>query len=562
MPYRYKNKAILLKSAFIVVLSILVFSGCGGGEDRTYLNPEWRASVKDEVKFPLEEKVTLSVGIGSGIEAGSDFAAAWLEEKTNIKFEFVGLPSSPGDVLLGEMMRDGNLPDLMPESRIPLRDEYLRQLFVDFLEFPSLTPYFKRLIRDDEEYRNGILARLTFDGRLFSLGSFDRDFIPFSGVIAYRQDLFEKHNLDAGTWDDLFDSLVRLKQLYPDSYPFGGTFKNLLHTGPSWFGSGLDSQNLVYFDPKKGGWRFGPFEPEFEQFIRYFTELYSIGILSPDIFIGMQDETRRQLLTQKTFVALYPELTGPFFSYDLQEFGSVKEDGSWDGEGMWISSLPIPKHGVNLAGSATARLSTNVQSGWLIYNQSAYVSEAIALLDFLFSEEAAVAMALGPKGIAWDSDGGTALLKGEFLAGYLSSGKEKVRDLLAEKEIDLSFPLRGLSWSFFDNLGFPQFPLFSYYIAADIANNRPGIEIPLQPGLILSAESDFLREKAELLITLRTHIETQIAQFFIGGRSLSEYDVFKEELKTKGADKLLQLYNDNSRMGDMSDLLKEGYAQR
>ena len=215
-----------------------------------------------------------------------------------------------------------------------------------------------------------------------------------------------------------------------------------------------------------------------------------------------------------------------------------------------------------MAGSATAQLSTNVQSGWLIYNQSEYVSEAIALLDFLFSEEAAVAMALGPEGIAWDSDGGTVILKSEFVDEYLYNGKQKVSDLLAEKDIDLSFPLRGLSWSFFDNLGYPQFPLFSYYIIADVANNRPGVEIPLQPGLVLSAESDFLREKAELLIVLKTHIETQIAQFFIGGRSLSEYDDFKEELKIKGADILLQLYKDNSRMGEMSDLLKDGYVRK
>ena len=44
--------------------------------------------------------------------------------------------------------------------------------------------------------------------------------------------------------------------------------------------------------------------------------------------------------------------------------------------------------------------------------------------------------------------------------------------------------------------------------------------------------------------------------------SLSEYDDFKEELKTKGADILLQLYKDNSLMADMTDLSRERKAQR
>ncbi|MBT3275608.1 MAG: extracellular solute-binding protein [Spirochaetales bacterium] len=533
------------KSVLLFPLILIILSSClgGGGEDLAYTNPEWRESVVYDITFPLSQPVTLRVGLDGSTGDPGVSAVQWLEERTGITLEFVSLTSSPGDVLLGEMMREGDLPDIVPEGRLGMVHSATQELLVDYLEFPALTPYFNGVLERFDDFRSSMLAKTTPDGKLFTLGSYDPGRLVYDGVLAYRADLFEKHGLSYGTIDDLVESFFRLKTLYPDSYPLGGTFDSLLSHFPSWFGSGLDPKHLVYYDVEARKWVMGPFEDEFRRAIKALSELALAGVIPMDIYMLKASDVRRYLSTGLIFAAPYSGFTGPGFASTEDGYGVLGSDGEWDGEGMWIAPMELPK----TSAGKRARYSTSLHSasgkGWQVYNQSDHVGEAIALLDFLFSDEAAENIALGPEGSAWIFDAESISIKPEYLKEYRSGWIQGFQDSLSASGIAFGSPLVGLGIDYLGLFGLPEIDRLIFYLSHDMQRNRPGIDIQYQPGVRIPEVDEFVSERASLTVSLRAFVENEIALILSGQKPFSDFDKFLDKLDNAGAQKLLDLYN-------------------
>lgn len=531
------------------MVSVLLFTGCGGADESlSYPNPEWRDSVDESITFPLSEPIELRVGVTSGTAGSINHAGTqWIAEATNITLKFEQIPSSPGDVELGAIMRRGELYDLLVDGKLFLGEEYNRKLFVNFREFPDLLPNVRRLAESDSRYRNGLAANMTFDGGLYSLGSYDPGRVPYAGSLVYRRDLFEEHNLAMGTWDELAGSLRKLKELYPESAPFGGTSDDLFYTFPAYFGSGMTKNQLVYYDLDRSDWVFGPYEPEFEAFVRYFAALYADGILLPEIFASAKDETRRLFASDTVFVSSYSGGSGVNFAFMGSEYGSLTTEGEWDGNGKWVESMPIPGTSGDRVGRVTSDLYSFVRGGWNIYNQSEHVAEAIALLDFLFDPINALSADLGPDGVVWSStEMGPALLE-EYAVLYASGGIRAIREHAREKGVETGSALAGLSYAvptgFF---GVPEQKELRYFLSTDAGSYLPGVSISLNPGLRVSTDADFDFDRASAIVALDSFAQGQVAQFILGKRPFDEFEQFKTELTRQGGDKLLELYRENS----------------
>ncbi len=390
--------------AAVLLLSLL---GCGPRDSPTVENPEWRASVNTDVSFPLPEPVTLRVGLSANATVPSEANASLrlLEEATNVRLQFVLIPDSPGDVALGEMIRSGDLPDLVPEARLAPGDIDDGKRFVNVLEFPGLTPNFMRLARSDDEFLRGTLSRVTGTDRLYSLGTYAAGEIPFHGVAAYRQDLFAWHELPTETWDDILDALMVLKEEYAGSFPFGGTFRHIVYTLPSWFGSGLDPDHIVYFDTEAMEWRFGPFEPQFRDYLFFIAALYEHELVNPDVIVERRDRSLEGFANNVVFMAPYAGPTGPRFPVNGPSYGALTAEGTWNGEGAWVAPLPLPPAPNDDHRWYSTKRYDRVGPGWMVHSQSDHVGEALAFTDFLLSSEAARALALGPEGMAWQEIG-------------------------------------------------------------------------------------------------------------------------------------------------------------
>jgi putative aldouronate transport system substrate-binding protein len=550
-----------------VATALLV--GCGQGtKDLSYANPEWRSSVNKAVSFPLAEKVTLRVGLGAGAAAPAPESAslAWIEQKTNIKLEFVTLaggrsavdPGMTGGmdigqiaaVELGELVRSGKLPDVVPEASFDLGDETYRNLFVDVLEFPELTPSFRRVVAATPRFRDGLLARLSAGDKLYSLGSYDPDFAPFGGVLAYRQDVFQARGLKTDTWQSIRTSLQALKTAYPDSQPFGGMFNSILTMMPSWFGSGYDRSNVVYFDNDSAEWRFGPYESQFEDMVRYLADLYKQGLMSPELMTAREDSSTRDFSNNRVFMAPYSGLTGPFFRF-VGDYGALTPEGTWNGQGAWVSSLRLPPPPSGGAAKVSARRFSPAADGWLVYNQSKHVGEALALLDFLFTDDAARVLGLGPEGTVWQQSGSRVELLEPYKTAYREGGTASVAEKKKAAGLPAAFPLKGLAFGYVGAFGYPESPTFRYFFEHEAAVNRLGVDLYAETGLrIPFYDKEFSDQRATAVVTLQSHIESQVAQFVIGQRALDQYGAFKAELAKMGADGLLKLYRERCTLGD------------
>ena len=558
------NRA-LLAATVAAALSL----GCGKAtQDLSYTNPEWRSSVQASVSFPLAEQVTLRVGLGAGMTAPSPDSAslAWLEKKTNIKLESVSLAGGPSGVdasqtggidvsqiagiQLGEMIRSGRLPDIVPEGSIDLNDESVRNLFVDVLEFPELTSSFRKAVAAAPRFRDGLLARLSAGDKLYSMATYNPDLIAFAGVLAYRQDIFQAKGLKTDSWQSIRRSLQELKTAYPKSYPFGGQFSTLLTLMPSWFGSGYDKNNIIYFDNDSAAWRFGPYEAQFEDMVRFLADLYKQGLMSPDIVSAREDSTSGDFSNNTMFLAPYYGPTGPYFRFD-GDYGKVTPEGKWNGEGAWISSLPLPPPPSGGTAKVSTRRFSSAADGWLVYNQSKHVGEAVAMLDLLFTDEASRILGLGPVGTAWRLSGSKVELLEPYRAAYLGGGTASLSEKLKAAGIETAFPLKGLVFDFFGALGYPEDASYRYYLQHDAAVNRLGVDLYAETGLrIPTYDKDFADQRGKAVVSLQTQIESQVAKFIMGQRNLDEYGAFKEELRKMGAEQLLELFRAHATVGD------------
>ena len=529
----------------IVAATTLLFA-CEQREDLAFTRPDWREAVNRDVSFPLDEPLTLRVGLAQGMDAPAPGNASlqWLRERTGITLEFVSIPSSPGDVEFGQMIRAGRLPDIIAEARVDLDEPTTHRLFVNMLEFGDLVPDYTRLLRESPAARAGALSRLTANGELLSMGTYDSAARPFVGVLAHRQDLFTEHGLSASTWQELRESMERLKELRPDSYPLGGEFATMLRLMPSWFGSGYDPDHLVYFDTGSGEWRFGPFEEGFRDFVVFLADAFSAGLLNPDSIIADSTQVARAFATDGVFLAPYTRPTGPNFAPTGDGYGGVTEEGRWDGTGRWIAPLELPAAPGGGQRWAGPRRVSPVGPGWLVHSQGDHVGEAIALLDFLFTDEAAAVLALGPVDTHWSYEDGSMVLSQAARAAYDRNGIAGLARHVAESDTAAGIPVRGRELDYYGAFGYPESPRIRYHLQHDIALNEPGRWVMEEPGVrIPSDDEEFTSARIGVVVSLRSHIESQVANFVVGRRDLSEYDEFVEEARRMGADRLLDLYN-------------------
>lgn len=555
----------MAKSAITVILLIIgaILLGCTARSagDSAEDNNEWKYSVKTDISFPLSTPITITVGIRSQEQAGeqvpdiaTNVSLQWLEELTNIHLEFQPLVVSAAWRMVDfpEMVREGTLPDLLQESIIGNKDDSVRALFVNVLDFPELTPNFNNLLKNDELFLMGTLSRLEGDNELYSLGSYAPEKLPYMGAIAFREDIFVNHHLEYETWSELLKSLRYLKESFPESYPIGVTPESIFFTLPSWFGTGYHPVYACYYHPEKKKWIFGPYEREFEEYVRYFATLYEENLIHPYTFNpppGRNYPTEDFLLDQ-IFVAYWSGTTGlsfrPHFRFLQREYGGLTQTGDWDKNGVWISAMKIPENRAKKRGWISPRVWKNVTSGWLVSRDSAYVGELLAFCDLLFDPKIALTLQLGPEGLIWDYKREWPVLKPFIKTPGNPDGEISYADYLREENVTVGIPIIGLQADLTDLFGLKSSPLYKYHRRYEIDTYYGQGSVMTQPLPKLIADNRTMTLISSTQARIMRIVETELMKFIMGSRSMDEYDLFLEELKDIGTDRLVEMLNNNS----------------
>ena len=489
-------------AALLVAAAGIGLAGCGDGASGS--SP---AGVAPAVSFPLAQPITLTVGVPeSSLPAAARPAWEVLQRRTNVTLRPVtiaGAGAAARGTRLAELAASGELPDLLAEGVAPLDFIRQREWLVNLLERPELTPNLHRLLAEHERFRQGTHGRLLAPGELYALGVFDAGASPYLGAIAYRQDLFEARGLGADTWEELLASLGALQSEFAGSTPFAATSRALLFRAPSWFRSGVDERVAAYYHRERREWRLGPLEREFEDYLRWFHRLVAEGLmaaesLDPPTAPGDLD-LLRLLGSERAFVVPWSGRTGPELA-GSRGYGALTEDGDWDRAGAWVGPLRLPANR-GRRGWIAPRAWNAISPGWAVTSASPHAEAAAAFLDLLLEEE---------------------------VSGEVAAASD------APDRLDFALWLAGEG-------GSTDTPAARYFELHDVATYVDDDAVILEPWPAITTHSrTFVDALAGPLVE---HIAAEAARFIAGARPLTQLEAFREELRDRGAERLLNWLN-------------------
>ena len=327
------------------------------------------------------------------------------------------------------------------------------------------------------------------------------------------------------TLDELRDFLEKLHEIYPDVIPMTS------YAGANYIFGNI-SQAFQFTDInsylKLSGEtvEFIGNNEEFRKALEYTREMVDEGLIDPAAFT--QDESvLSTLLAQDGYnvgVIACGNMYSNILDTESEEYANLKFIGSLEGpDGYRSAQIDLSQASVRLA--------------MVITSACQYPEEAFRLFDFFLSDDFAIKARVGFEGEQWEQAAdGVIGRDGEQAWFSLLTPQEWVQ------------PSTNVIWN---QENFIHCNIMNHCEAADGTEKYPrAIEIVNQkvkeldsgeclPTLIMdTAEMTEYNELKELIVD---NVNSNIAQFVLGNRDLSEFDDYCAELDSMGVDRYVEL---------------------
>lgn len=430
-----------------------------------------------------------------------------IEERTNVKLEVNAIISSNFAEKVSLDMASGELPDLTYLVGTASAQRYgVDGAYVNVLDYINEMPNFKKWKEANEIE---VMPYLAADGALYQ--------VPNYGIgetnrrcYMYRKDIFDKHGLEVPKDEkELYDVLKKLKELYPDTYPF--TFRAQLGQfamiGPSW-----GTNWGVYYNTDKNEWVYAAVEDNFKEMVIYFNKLYNEGLIPPD-WLSLDTKGWQDIIaTEKAFVTLDYISRIDFFNNMVRETNPE----------FTLAYMPPPKGGEN--GVNKMAYSAENIAGFAIASNSDKKVEALKFCDWYFTDEARELVSWGEEGKTYKVENGER----KYLVG----------NDVAEVRKAYGLGTYGFYLLFdFD----AHMVTFSDELKEAIVEDRK-YDLPLLPKV------SFTQEELDVIqsvgVNIDTHIQENISKFLLGSRPISEWEQYVKEVEDLGMQQILDIYTE------------------
>ncbi len=456
-----------------------------------------------------------------------------IQEKYNVKLNIEPIPIADYATKVGLALSTGqNAPDaiLSSSSGGQNASHALNGAIVPISDYTEWTPNFNARV---EEFglQNNIERLKLGDGKRYYMPSlFDKPF--YDGGLILREDFLAAKGLQAPkTYDDLYAILKAYKADHPDSFPLTTIVApRVLYrmTMPSFGVSvGLNAStgtNTLSWDYEKNEYFAGAISEQYKSYVTFFNKLFAEGLLDPEM---TQDSTSTaQKLATGAAMATY---------------GYYDQIGGWTQntaiEGFKLQMYP-PLEG---PGGAHHQPKNPIGSGLLFPIGTASrpdFEQVVRKLDeIFFSEEAARIWCIGIEGVTYTMDGDKIVYSDEIRAS-----KDGVYKYMQNAYGCGTDPLQ-LVW--YNAREMTKYDENYAAINTAVAAMPDAIQyIPPTPSF-----DDITAEEASLLqTTLSDAFEVWNDAFLTGKKSIAtDWDAYVQEMKDKGIEKFLQIYNDNKK---------------
>lgn len=507
------KKLIALILATVLLISLCA---CGGS------NGENAAGGKADLE-PLTKEDVVQICIRS--HPSWPYSEDWkvwqyIEEGCGATLDILAIPESEYGTKLTLMFTDAKtVPDIAIFNNKSTLDKYSRQgaliAVEDVAEYmPNLLSFYDGLSK--EQYDQRVNMSRSADGKQYHIPNFGREKTQNVRAWLYRKDIFDKHGLSVPTtFEELYEVCKKLKEIYPDSYPFAIRSKltNLNVSGSSWKPYW---ETGVYYDFENEKWSYGAVEDTMLDVLTFYNKMINEELLMSN-FMSISNSSWQELITtDRGFIM-------PEYQTRIDFFNSLCRENNPD---FNLTAMVPPVADVE-KGVAMVNKYNYDPYGLAICNSAdeERIANAAKYMDWLYTDEAVEL-------VSWGKEGETFEIK---------DGKKTFIQDEAGTQVQTLYGFNSYgSFSRIDE----ESVLVSE--SADIAESRDMVLEHTMPSFNPASFIAFTDEESarvsEIGSAIGSYMNENVNKFIIGQKPLSEFDQFRTELKEMRLDEMLKLY--------------------
>lgn len=517
-----------IRAGLLLLATALFSAACANGRNTGDAGPESAAAAFDERTGVSDVPVTFTM-LYSG-EYNPDYKClAKMRELTNVTLDVTAVPDISYDMKSRMVINSGvDMPDLISKTS-PTFAEAASGALLPISDYFDEMPNFMNFIEENGlEYL--IEDARQADGRVYQLPVNTKEVKTASKQIFIRKDVFEENGMDIpATYEELYEAAVRLKQLYPDSYPIqvlygNGNLLDMLApsfgTSAGW-GSGTD--NFHYLE-ETDEWIFAPTSEEYRSMLTYLNRLYSEELLNQEYTTYSNDTYMELASTDRAFVLL-----SDWLGEEKEAEKALRMAG--DENAQWEPIYPLK----GPAGAYSYRVSNSSQT--MVIAASAaekdYFPALIRWLDWMYSEEGADLFTWGIEGETYTvAEDGSKVLSREVKCAANPDGTLDISKEYGTSNNCLTFVYP------YDHEVATMEPGYLELIEAEIE----GGAIPnREPAIALTAEE--ISIQSQYSTSLNDYVAQMATRFIMGSASFEEWEAYVRGCEERGAGVLKELYN-------------------
>lgn len=414
-------------------------SGVSSGAASTTPNDDAKALDYSDPTQISKEIIKPTFMLTSNDYSGKGEEIIWqtIKQLTNIEFQVIPVPLASWIEKEATTLASGDIPDIMGCRTYTTVDKYGPQgAFLNFEPFveKGMMPNYVKVL---ESMPPANTLATSPDGkrygapRIYATPRMDE-------ALLCRVDIFEKNGLsrEPETFDDFYNILAKLKELYPNSTPYFSRWetKHLLQN-IAWM---FNSNYTYYLGSGAKEYTYGPDSQNYKDALVFLNKLYSDGLLDKDFATLTDEEYEEKLITNKGFV-----------TFDYQDTAFYEESKSLLDEGWSWGAMLAPKYNGERCGYP-------VLEGYFGYTKAIgaktkYADELIRFIDWTYAEPGQQALMFGVEGDTYEkgTDGSIKMLKDIKYAGNLA-GTILVHGL---NDQNIFSVLPGNASEFYENVG-------------------------------------------------------------------------------------------------------------
>lgn len=498
----------------LAVTMVLSLASCGEKKAQIDTNIDFEIGDTGGLQVPFGNGEEISVFVSDEVGATNTYIFDKLSQIVGLNVKPVLIPVASAEQKMQVLLASKQTPDITAAGTLEETNKYADQGAWEPIN-PHLDelPNFRRIFKEDKDREWVFKSLAATDGNLYVFPLVDSNRLVNHGML-YRKDVFDKHNIPMWNSPETFyETLKKLKELYPDSYPLTSKTGVNLITNYAVAWGGITSYN-VYFDEQEKTWKYSDTDPKTKEILDYFNKLYTEGLLDPEFLTNTQPAWTQKMTTGQSFI-----------TYDwIGRLDMFVNQSTLEGYDLRYANPVGPKQ--------TILTLEQTSKGGNVVSKSDKSLLAMKLMDFWYSDAGAELMTCGIKGETFE-------IGEDGMAKYIEFEEGKKIDIMDLREKYCMW----MSGSY--KKADKRSCYFQYTEREQEAQEWPekcgGLE-PEDP-FVTFVGNDTSRV-AELKTQLSKKFEEVMFKYIIGEeKGDAAWNNWLKEAKKLGADELVEIYN-------------------